>query len=108
MTENDTSTPSPLWFLRRYLRHLLFDKGTGWLQWGIDQRESYSWNEPPEPYAVAPPLRRIWATIQDRRYGYPEKGGKTAWRYLKDEDRKGDLMNFAPWRRYGFWVRWLP
>ena len=43
---------------------LLFDKGQGWLRWGTDERIAYTYIdeglEQPEPYLVAPPLRRLW------------------------------------------------
>jgi hypothetical protein len=96
------SETGPFKLFRLWLGRLLFTKGCGWLRWKLDERTDYSGGySPPEGYTVAPPLRRIWETVKDRRYGYPDNGQETAWRYLYDQDRAGDLMSVAPWRRYG-------
>lgn len=44
-------------------RVLLFERGEGWLRWGMDHRDAYAgYENPPEPYTVAPPLRQcvLW------------------------------------------------
>lgn len=83
--------------VRRYLRTLLLSD-TGWLRWKLAERGDWHYYEPPEFYPVAPPLRRVAAMLRDFRYGYFKR--PTAWRYLYDEDRKGDLMSAAPWDRW--------
>lgn len=61
-------------------RWLLFDKGQGWLRWGIDYRIwQRGYLEPPEEYQVAPPLRRL-AMVLRYRATWP-----LDWR---DDDRK--------------------
>jgi len=56
------------WWLEFPPRHrdfwwtLLLEPGQGWLRWSVDHRETggcYDPPEPPEPYTVAPPLRRF-------------------------------------------------
>lgn len=104
MSETTTATKrnGPLRYFRWWLHTLLLSE-TGWLRWKVVRRETYSYGyEPPEPYAVAPPLRRMYETLKDARYGYRQK--PRAWTYLYDKDRTGDLMMHAPWRNFGpFW-----
>ena len=43
---------------------VLFERGQGWLRWGLDERTSYYWEFnagclAPEWYTVAPPMRRL-------------------------------------------------
>lgn len=63
-------------------RWLLFEEGQGWLKWRMDIAEtpgSYEPPEPPEPYAVAPPLRRLAMALRYR----------SRWPFeLRDHDRE--------------------
>lgn len=53
---------------RRFWQVLLFEKGQGWLRWGMEERQAselmcYAGDEPLYewfPFTVAPPLRRAW------------------------------------------------
>lgn len=65
---------------RSYFRWLLLEDGQGWLCWRYSDRETYpsSYYEPPEPYAVAPPLRRLAMAVRYR----------ALWPFvLRDEER---------------------
>lgn len=61
-------------------RWLLFEKGQGWLRWGTDTAWfAGSYLDPPEPYGIAPPLRRLWWAIRYR----------AKWPFdMRDEDRR--------------------
>lgn len=66
---------------RSWWRGLLFERGQGWLRWRMDGRSiAGGYYEPPEPYTVAPPLRRLAMAIHCRQ--------KWPLTYLRDEDRK--------------------
>ena len=74
------------WPFRRNCRRrawwawLLFEPGQGWLRWGADTAWSAaSYLDPPEPYGIAPPLRRLWWAIKYR----------ARWPFtMRDEDRR--------------------
>lgn len=92
-------------YLRWWLRTLLV-ADTGWLRWKIAERsDGWGGYSPPEYWTVAPPLRRIAAMLGDWRHGYFKR--PTAWRYLYDADRTGDLRMFAPWRNRGPLQGWF-
>lgn len=65
-------------------RWLLFEKGQGWLRWGYDTRDTAgSYLEPPEPYGVCPPLRRLFDAVRYR----------ARWPFtMRDEDRRLHLV----------------
>lgn len=97
----------------RFWHTLLFAKGEGWLRWGMDERESGGYYEPPEPYVVAPPLRqlaiylRMWLAApklmlrgvewDDERYRFSWEEARPCWPHLDDPDRKGELWGEG-WR----------
>jgi hypothetical protein len=93
----------PATYLRWWLKTVLLSD-CGWLRWKLQERGDYGYG-PPEYHTVAPPLRRLGATLHDWRHGYFER--PTAWSYLYDEDRTGDLQNVAPWRRFGPLQGWF-
>lgn len=53
-------------------RWLLRERSTGWLRWGMTSFTSSGYNrlEPPDDYAVAPPLRRVWLWFCCRHNGH--------------------------------------
>jgi len=81
----------------RFWRVLLFERGQGWLRWGIDDRATqYGYLEPPTSYAVAPPLRRAVITVRwwAGWLRYREPGEAFDWTpasFLRDDDRRRDL-----------------
>lgn len=99
---------------------LLFEKGQGWLRWGIDERTHYEYIdeglEAPEPYTVAPPLRCLWWYVRgwllvpylmlvgyppdpndprDKRYRYAWEEARLTfydcWHWYRCEDRYQEL-----------------
>lgn len=76
---------------RGWLRWLLFEKGQGWLRWGTDGRETamrYDPPEPPEPYVVAPPLRRVWFWLRWSLHWRERASWAECWDHMRDDDRK--------------------
>ena len=101
---------------KHFWKLLLFDKGTGWLRWGFDERTDFGgYMDAPEPYEVAPPLRRLWIYVRAWlmlpyvcTFGYKnhyEEEGRTRltfteWRltwgdisYLVEKERKRELWH---------------
>lgn len=55
------------WRYRWWWKGLFLEPGQGWLRWGLDKREeSGGFYQPPEPYVVAPPLRRLCMAVRYR------------------------------------------
>lgn len=54
------------WRYRWWWKALLWEPGQGLLRWGLDTRYEGGWMEPPEPYTVAPPIRRLCMAIRYR------------------------------------------
>jgi len=68
--------------IRRFAwwRWLLLEPGQGWLRWETATAwTAGSYLEPPEPYGIAPPLRRLWWVIR-----YRERWPLA----MRDEDRR--------------------
>ena len=67
------------WKRRSWWHELLLDPGQGWLRWSLETRTWYGgYYDPPEPYVVAPPMRRGWEHL--RLWYWKDLG-------LKDKER---------------------
>lgn len=90
------------------LSRLLFEKGQGWLRWGLDTRTDWRFPEYGD-YTVAPPLRRVvlgfeplWFMIVGFR--------KTDWDNLALRDVRGPWWRrewFRPYDPWGIGHQWF-
>lgn len=125
LAQNDWRTLQSWWIdwpCRRlaFWTQLLFEPGQGWLRWGTDGRVGYEVVgdfRVPEPYQVAPPLRRVawylsgWLAVprlmlfgdQGYRFAWEEARPELWWKFYSDEDRWRSLWGFkkAPRRLRG-------
>lgn len=77
------------------LSQRLFERGAGWLRWGMVEEVQHSWYDPPEPYVYAPPLRRLWIYLAQwpRSVWWWLVGGPIGPGWLEDEVLGGEKVH---------------
>ena len=84
-----------------FWRTLLLESGQGWLRWGKGERSTWRGEyEPPDPYLVAPPLRRFawnvkgiveWSLNRDGLRDDAPFDWAVCRGFYRDADRKREL-----------------